>query len=125
MLRAGVGLSTASDPAAAADEAVASALAQAGLRVADAAICFATSNHSASYRLMMRTVAERAQTPQVAGCSASGVIAAGREIEAGTAVSVLVVGGGIKAQRIFVPGLKRPRRGGRPRGCRRRPSRAG
>ena len=106
MLRAGVGLSIASDPATAADEAVAQALAQAGLRVADAAICFITSNHGASYRLIMRTVAERAQTAQVAGCSAGGVIASGREIESGNAISVLVVGGGIKAQRIFVPGLK-------------------
>jgi small ligand-binding sensory domain FIST len=106
MLRAGVGVSTASDTATAADEAVASALEQAGLRVADAAICFASSTHAASYRLMMRTVSERAQTPQVAGCSASGVIGAGREIEAGATISVLVVGGGIKAQRVFVPGLK-------------------
>jgi len=106
MLRAGVGLSIASDPATAADEAVAQALAQAGLRVADAAICFISSSHGASYRLIMRTVAERAETAQVAGCSAGGVVACGREIESGTAVSVLVVGGGIKAQRIFVPGLK-------------------
>ncbi len=105
MLRAGVGFSTAADPAAAADEAVSQALAQAGLKVADAAICFISSSHAASYRLMLRTIAERAQTPQVAGCSAGGVIAAGREIEGGAAVSVLVVGG-ITAQRIFVPGLK-------------------
>ncbi len=106
MLRAGVGFSTAADAAAAADEAVSQALEQAGLRVADAAICFIGSSHTAAYRLMLRTIAERAQTPQVAGCSASGVIAAGREIEGGAAVSVLVVGGGITAQRIFVPGLK-------------------
>lgn len=107
MLRAGVGLSTASDPATAAAEAVTQALAQAALRVADAALCFAASSYAPSYRLIMRTVAERAQTAQVAGCSASGVIAGGREIESGNAVSVLVVGGGIRAQRIFVPGLKR------------------
>jgi small ligand-binding sensory domain FIST len=106
MLRAGVGFSTATDAAAAADEAVSQALEQAGLRTADAAICFASSKHVASYRLLMRTIAERAQTSQVAGCSASGVIAGGREIEGGAAVSVLVVGGGITAQRIFVPGLK-------------------
>lgn len=107
MLRAGVGFSTAADPAAAADEAVSQALAQAGLWIADGAICFIGSSHAASYRLMLRTIAERAQTPQVAGCSASGVIAGGREIEGGAAaVSVLVVGGGITAQRIFVPGLK-------------------
>ncbi|HKD68481.1 MAG TPA: FIST N-terminal domain-containing protein [Candidatus Binataceae bacterium] len=106
MLRAGVGYSTAADPAAAADEAAGQALAQAGLRVADGAICFASSKHAASFRLLMRTVSERAQTPQVAGCSASGIIAGGREIERGPSVAVLAVGGGITAQRIFVPSLK-------------------
>jgi small ligand-binding sensory domain FIST len=106
MLRAGVGYSTAADPVAAADDATAQALAQAGLRVADGAICFASSKYSASLRPLMRAVAERAQTPQVAGCGASGVIAGGREIESGPAVAVLAVGGGISARRFFVPSLK-------------------
>jgi small ligand-binding sensory domain FIST len=106
MLRAGVGYSTAADPAAAADEATAQALAQAGLKIADGAICFASSKHSASFGPLMRAVAERAQTPQVAGCGASGVIACGREIESGPAVAVLAVGGGITARRVFVPSLK-------------------
>lgn len=106
MLRAGVGFSTAADPVAAAEEATAQALAQGGLRVADGAICFATSKHCASFRPLMRAVAERAQTPEVAGCGASGVIASGREIEGGPAVAVLAVGGGFGAKRIFVPTLK-------------------
>jgi small ligand-binding sensory domain FIST len=106
LLRAGVGYSTAADSAVAADEAASQALAQAGLRVADGAICFAGSKYSASFRPLMRAVAERTQTAQVAGCSASGVIAGGREIEGGAAVAVLAVGGGITAQRIFVPSLK-------------------
>src|SRR5579871_1686881 len=106
MLRAGVGCSTATDPIAAAREATAQALAQAGLRAADGAICFASSKHSASFRALMRTVAEQARTAQVAGCSASGVIAGGREIESGPSLAVMAVGGGIQAQRFFVPGLK-------------------
>lgn len=106
MLRAGVGYSTAADPIAAAEEAAAQALTQAGLRSADGAICFVNSKHSASFRPLMRTVAGKLQTPQVAGCSASGVIAGGREIEGGAAVAVLAVGGGIRAQRVFVPSLK-------------------
>jgi small ligand-binding sensory domain FIST len=106
MLRAGVGYSTAADPIPAADEAAAQALAQAGLGSADGAICFANSQHSAAFRPLMGTVAERLQTHQVAGCSASGVIAGGREIEGSAAVAVLAVGGGITAQRIFVPSLK-------------------
>jgi small ligand-binding sensory domain FIST len=106
MLRAGVGYSTAKDAAAAADEATSQALAQAGLRSADGAICFASSKYAAVFRPLMRTVSERAQTPQVAGCSASGVIAGGHEMEGAAAVAVLVFGGGISAQRIFVPSLK-------------------
>jgi len=106
MLRAGVGFSTAADAAAAADQATEQALAQAGLRLADGAICFATSKYAASFRPLMRAVSQRAQTPQVAGCGASGVIAGGHEIESGPAVAVLVVGGGITARRIFVPSVK-------------------
>ena len=106
MLRAGVGYSTATDPATAADEAATLALSQAGLRTADAALCFVSSAHAAAYRLIMRTVAQRTQTPEVAGCSAAGVIAGGHEVEGGAAVSVLAVGGGITATRLFVPGLK-------------------
>ena len=64
MLRAGVGFSTAADPADAADEAVSQALEQAGLRVADAAICFIGSSHAAAYRLMLRTIANARRLPK-------------------------------------------------------------
>src|SRR5579875_352827 len=106
MLRAGVGGSTAADPSAAAHEAAEQALAQAGLRAADGALCFAGSRHTAAFRPLMRAVAESTQTPQVAGCSASGVIAHGRELEGADAVVVVSVGSGITARRIFVPSIK-------------------
>src|SRR5207302_183712 len=107
MLRAGVGLSTTQDPRKAAEEATALAMVQAGLRYADAAICFISSAHGAAYPLVVRTISEVAQTPQIAGCSAAGVIGSGDEVERGYAISVLVVGGGdVAARRLFVPDLR-------------------
>lgn len=107
MLRAGVGCSVAADAARAAAEATAAALAQAGLRSADAALCFASSALGAAYPAMLRTVAERAATREVAGCSAAGVIAGEQEVEEGPALAVLVIGGGaIGARRLFVPGVR-------------------
>ena len=107
MIRAGVGYSTASNPRTAATEAATAALAQAGLRVADAAICFATSAHGGAYPLLVRIVSEVAGTREIAGCGAVGVIGAGHELESGTGVAVLVFGGSsIAATRIFVPELR-------------------
>jgi small ligand-binding sensory domain FIST len=59
------------------------------------------------YQLLVRTVAETAGTREVAGCGSIGVIAAGREIETGPSVAVLVFGGGaIDATRLFAPSLR-------------------
>ena len=107
MLRAGVGHSIDGDPRRAASEAASGALAQAGLRQADAVICFISSAHGAAYPLIVRTIAETAQTREIAGCSASGVIASQHETEGGTCVSVLAIGGSqIKGKRLFVPDLR-------------------
>lgn len=107
MIRAGAGFSTAAEPGQAAHEATAAALVKAGLRVADAALCFATSELGAGYPLILRTVSEQAGTREVAGCGASGVISSGNEIEGGAGVSVLVIGGGeITARSLFVPDIR-------------------
>lgn len=107
MIRAGVGYSVAADATRAAAEATAEALAQAGLRNADAALCFASTALGGAYPALLRTVADRAGTREVAGCSAAGVIAGEREVERGPAVAVLIIGGGsIGARRLFVPGLR-------------------
>jgi small ligand-binding sensory domain FIST len=105
MLRAGVGYSVANSPATAAAEAAAAALRNAGLRSADAALCFATTAHGGAYPLIMRTVAERAGTPNVAGCSAAGIIADENEIESGAALVVMAIGG-VAARRFFIPSLR-------------------
>jgi small ligand-binding sensory domain FIST len=108
MLHAGVGYSVSSNPRTAAEESAKAAMAQAGLRVADAAICFASSAHGGAYPSLVRTVGETAGTREVAGCGTTGVIAGGREIESGPSVAVMVVGGSsIAATRLFVPQLRR------------------
>src|SRR5216684_2547471 len=107
MLHAGVGYSVAVNPRTAAVEATSAALKQAGLRIADGALCFASSAHAAMYQLLVRTVADTSGTREVAGCGSIGVIAAGREIETGPSVAVLVFGGGaIDATRLFAPSLR-------------------
>ena len=108
MLRAGVGLSDQSNPRTAAVEATQAALKQAGLRVADAALCFAGCSLGSAFPLLTRTVAETAGTSQVAGCGSIGVVANGREIERGPSVAVLVLSGDtLQASRVFVPQLRR------------------
>jgi small ligand-binding sensory domain FIST len=107
MLRAGVGFSVQSNPRTAAIEATEAALKQAGLRVADGALCFAGCALGGAFPLLVRTVGEAAGTRDVAGCGSVGVIAGGREVEAGPSVAVLVFGGGsIQATRLFVPQLR-------------------
>ena len=109
MIRAGVGHSTARNPRSAASEAVAAALAQAGIGRATGALIFATPAYGAAYPMILRTVASEAGTREVAGCSSMGVIADETEIEAGHALAVLVFGGDedeIRATRFFVPTLR-------------------
>jgi small ligand-binding sensory domain FIST len=107
MLRAGTGCSTATNARIAALEATQAALKQAGLRTADAALCFASTTYGGAYPLLVRTVAEAASTREVAGCESIGVIGAGREVETGPSVSVLVwAGDTVNSSRLFVPQLR-------------------
>src|SRR6266851_3149758 len=108
MLRAGVGFSVQSNPRTAALEATQAALKQAGLRVADAALCFAGCALGGAFPLLVRTVAETAGTQEIAGCGSIGVIANGREVETGPSLAVLVFSGDtLRANRLFVPQLRR------------------
>jgi small ligand-binding sensory domain FIST len=107
MLRAGTGCSTATNARTAALEATQAALKQAGLRHADAALCFASTTYGGAYPMLMRTVAETAGTREVAGCGSIGVIGAGREVETGPSLAVIVWGGdALKSSRLFVPQLR-------------------
>ena len=107
MIRAGVGFSSAPNPRNAASEATHAALAQAGLRSATGALCFATPAYGAAYPMILSTVASEANTRDVVGCSGMGVIAGEKEVESGNALAVLVFGGDeISATRFFVPTLR-------------------
>src|SRR5258708_40293268 len=87
MIRAGAGFSTAANPRNAAAEATAAALAQAGLRSATGALCFATPSYGAAYPMILRTIASEANTRDVVGCSGTGVIAGEKEIESGNGLA--------------------------------------
>src|SRR5437660_6886920 len=107
MLRAGAGFSVQANPRTAAIEATQAALKQAGLRIADAALCFAGTALGGAFPLLVRTVAETAGTPEIAGCGSIGVIANGREVETGPSLAVLVFSSdAIHAHRLFVPQLR-------------------
>src|SRR5262245_54780213 len=91
MIEAGVGLSSASSTVVAATEAAARAVAEIPGQHADLAVVFATAEHGAALPSLLAAVESAAGTPYVVGCSASGVIAGGREVEDGPAVGVMAI----------------------------------
>ena len=91
MICAGVGLSTEANTARAALEAAEQASGALPDRGADFAIVFATADHQQALPTLLDAVAGAVSTPYVAGCSAAGVLAGGREIDEGPAIGVLAV----------------------------------
>ncbi|MCP3977712.1 MAG: hypothetical protein GY716_00080 [bacterium] len=90
MIRAAVAISTQENTKAAAVEA-AQQVSAALSGSADWCVAFATSEHEAAAPAMIETLSQALGTPYVVGCSASGVLAGGREHEAGPALGVLAV----------------------------------
>lgn len=90
MLKAGVGLSTGSDGAFAAAEAVERAALSLGERP-DLCIAFVTGDHADDLPDILATLQTGSGTPYVVGCSAAGVVAEGREVEDEPAVGVLAL----------------------------------
>jgi small ligand-binding sensory domain FIST len=90
MLKAGVGLSTAMDGAFAAAEAVERAAMSLGERP-DLCIAFVTGDHADDLPDILSTLTTGSGTPYVVGCSAAGVVAEGREVEAEPGVGVLAI----------------------------------
>lgn len=88
---AGAGISEAHDGVRAARQAAASALEAAGTERADWGLMFATTPHRPHFAAMLRTVQETLGTETLSGCSGSGVIGAGVEVEGDAAVTVLAV----------------------------------
>ena len=107
MIQAGVGLSTQKNTAEAAREATQTALSQAVIDRADLALVFATADHGAAYSQLLRTVQTTAQTANVVGCSAGGVLVSGQEVERTAGIAVLTVrADAFAAERFFIPQLR-------------------
>ncbi|HEX9844324.1 MAG TPA: FIST N-terminal domain-containing protein [bacterium] len=86
----GVGLSVDPDSVEAARKATRDAMAQADLERADWAVCFFTTAHLPRADALHATVLEESGCLSLSGCSAMGVIGAGREVERKPGVSVMV-----------------------------------
>ncbi|MGQ0792587.1 MAG: FIST signal transduction protein [Deltaproteobacteria bacterium] len=91
MIKAGVGSSKNKNSRIAAEEAAREALVNAGIARAAWGLVFATFPHRDSYGEILNSVSDTLGSLNVAGCSAIGVIAGSREIEAEEAVAVLAV----------------------------------
>lgn len=87
-VRIGTGLSTASDPRAAAWEAAAMARAGLGGEEADVAVVFASGATLDAADDLLAGINEQLEPGALVGCGAGGVLAGGREVEDGTAVAV-------------------------------------
>lgn len=91
MIRAGVGISTESNAARAGLDAAGQVVAALDGEQADWCIVFATAEYRQSLEALLESISGTVGTPYVVGCSASGVLGAGREMEHGPAVGVLGV----------------------------------
>ncbi|MDQ3849063.1 MAG: FIST C-terminal domain-containing protein [Actinomycetota bacterium] len=87
-VRIACGLSTDADPLAGATEAAERVAAQLPGRSVDLAMVFASGAHLTGPELTLQGVHAALAADTLIGCGAGGVVAAGREIEAGTAVAV-------------------------------------
>jgi small ligand-binding sensory domain FIST len=82
------GLSAESDPLAGAAEAAAEVAAGLGGAEADLVVVFASGAHLAAPELTLEELTARLSPGALIGCGAGGVLAGGRELEAGTAIAV-------------------------------------
>jgi small ligand-binding sensory domain FIST len=87
-VQVGAGLSTLGDPLQASVEAGRAAEAGLGGCPADLAVVFASGTHLAAPEALLQGVHDVLAPQALIGCGAGGVLGAGRELEAGTAVAV-------------------------------------
>jgi small ligand-binding sensory domain FIST len=91
MIRAGAGQSSHHSTAQAAEDAARQAMAQAGIRRADAALVFFTADHAKSQRELIEPLCRVTGTDRIAGVSAAGILTASGEVEGNHGVAVLVL----------------------------------
>ena len=91
MIRAGAGQSSEHSTARAAEDAARQAMAQAGIRRADAALVFFTADHAKFQRELIEPLRRVVETDQIAGASAAGILTPGGEVEGSHGLAVLVM----------------------------------
>jgi small ligand-binding sensory domain FIST len=91
MIRASVGISTERNSARGALEAARQVVEGLGGEQPDWCIAFATMDHGENLHALLESLSGAAGTPYVAGCSASGILGAGAELEQGPAIGLLGV----------------------------------
>lgn len=107
MTRAGVGASTAPATEAAAREASARAMEQAGAARADLALVFATADHRMGYGSLLAQVRATTGATHVVGCSSFGIVTADAEVERQPGVAVMALASDtITAVPFFMRGLR-------------------
>ena len=78
-------------------------------RQPDWCVAFVTSEHSENLGALLESLSSALGTPYVAGCSASGVIGCGEELEQGPAISLLAVHSDqIRATSFLFAGFAKP-----------------
>lgn len=91
MMQASVGISTESNAARAGLDAARQVVEGLGGAHPDWCVAFATAEHRENLDALLPALAGGAGTPYVVGCSASGILGAGREVERGPALGLLGV----------------------------------
>jgi len=103
MIKAGSGHSDAENSIEAARAATQEAMSRAGICKADWVMVFCTFPHRASYEEILKVVSQSANTKNVSGCSAIGVLSDYGEIEAQPGIVVLAVSSsGIKSKPFMI-----------------------
>ncbi|HYC21371.1 MAG TPA: FIST N-terminal domain-containing protein [Candidatus Bathyarchaeia archaeon] len=77
-----------------------------GTAEARAVIYFATTHHAPAYDRIERAITSLLSVEHVVGCSAGGVVGAGREIERAPGVSALALAGDFEVKRFFISSLR-------------------
>jgi len=91
MIQAGIGISTERNAARAGLDAARQVVEGLGGEQPDWCVAFSTPEHQAGLEALLHSVSGAAGTPYVVGCSASGILGAGRELEKGPALGLLGV----------------------------------
>jgi small ligand-binding sensory domain FIST len=106
VLRGAAAISARTEPEQAGRDVAEQLIRSLGAAEARALLYFATSHHAPAYDRIERAIASHLSVEHVVGCSAGGVVGAGREIERAPGVSALALAGDFQVKRFFVSSLR-------------------